>query len=177
MRLIGILTEFGLFEGGDVEFIPYWRNQDIIRYGNGRTRYAPSIDVSKAEPDEQVYISVYRRPFEKDGRQGYKALIVIMNGFRRDVRSNLRILQPERLFGGANNFTRADAFSGYETEYDSASALLTEWSTDDNSTPALIDPEHGNVVELLSDENGEFYGPVYVPRHNYRMFYAHYLAE
>lgn len=187
MRLIDILTDFGLFEDGEVEFIPYWRSQDIIRYGNGRTRYAPSIDLSKAVPDEQVYISVYRRPFEKDGRQGYKALIVIMNGFRRDVRSSLRILQPQRLFGGANNFTRADAFSRYEAEFDSASALLTEWSTDgnstpvsstdDNSTPVLIDPEHGNVVELLSDENGEFYGPVYVPRHNYRIFYAHFLAE
>jgi len=179
VRLITILNGFGLFDDVDIEFMPFWRNQHIIRYGKGRQKHAPSIDlsISKDEPDEQVYISVYRRPFERDGKKGYKALIVIMNGFRYDVRSELHILQPKRIFGGNNNFTKAEALSNTTQEFGNASRLLAEWGLNEPGKPVLVDPEHGNIVELESNEDGELYGAVYVPRHDYRIFYAHYMDE
>lgn len=177
IRLLGILTEFGYFEKEKVEYIPYWRNQQIIRYGEGRKRVAPTLDLSKAEPQEQVYISIYRRPHEQDGRKGYKALIVIMNCFRKDARLDLRILQPEKLFGGPNTLTLGEALKGYAAECNAAPDLLAQWGTHNADTPVLLDLEKRTVLERVSYNDGDNYGAVYVPRHDYRIFYGHYLAD
>ena len=176
-RLFRTLNEFGFFED-DVECIPYWRNQDIVRYGKGRQRYAPVIDLTFSEPDEQVYVTVYRRPVEINGRKGYKAMLVVLNGFMREVDHTLHILRPERVFGGHNILKRSEALAQLDDECPGAEALLAQWlKTEANDVPVLLDMETGEVVELSDAEGGEHYGSVYVPWHNYRLLYGYFLAE
>ncbi|MBS3763814.1 MAG: hypothetical protein KGZ25_10990, partial [Planctomycetes bacterium] len=60
IRLINELTEFGFFEGTDTELIPYWRNEHIVRLGEGRRQDSHLSALSDQLPRDHLYVTAYR---------------------------------------------------------------------------------------------------------------------
>jgi len=161
--LLSRLYRFGFFEPDNIEKLPFWRNDHIIRFESPE-RADPGV-LSKLDGD--VQITVYRRPLE-DGRQGYKALIVILNETDGPVEGPLILEDVERMLGGANTLTAADARSRTAVPAE----LETWWeqlAARNGDAPVLMDVETGDVIARSA---GETYGPVYVPYHDYRLLYA-----
>ncbi len=157
IRLLSALQEFGFFEDAGIEKLPFWRNAAHVRIGD-----QPSAQ-------SQVYVTVYRRPLA-DGK-GYKAIFVILNESDGPVELPLTVIDPLRVFGGANNQQVGEILARVSVP----DFLKETWDArkgDDAGKPALSDLETGEVVARQAGE-GETYGPVYVPYHDYRILYGH----
>jgi len=174
LRFLGALADFGYFEDEGTEFIPYWRNQPLVLYGKGRTK-AIARDALDIDADEEVYVSLYRRPADINGRKGYKVLLVIMNEADEDVHADLRILDAKRIFGGPNNLTLREALADCKLPEGAAGDMIAAWAEDAEDLPVLKDLESGGFVARRS-RGEERYESVYVPRHDYRILYGHHLA-
>jgi hypothetical protein len=164
--LLRKLYQFGFFEPGDIEKIPFWRNDRIIRFENNR----PSADrgvLSKLEGD--VEITVYRRPLD-DGRKGYKALIVILNETDSPVEGPLTIQDFKRILGGPNTLTARDVRGQVEVP-EQLESWWNQLAQRNADATVLMDLETGDVI-AKSGTSGETYGPLYVPYHDYRLLYA-----
>ena len=173
IRLLSALRQFGYFDDEDIEYIPYWRSEDIVRYGRGRRTDAHLGSLGDLKPEDSVYVSIFRRPIEKEGRRGYKALFVIMNEHDEAVSRELHILDPRRVFGGDNNLTLKNVVAGYELPAEGEGLDLSDWLGDDAGRRVLKDIETDEVVQSAAGQR-KVYGPVWVPHHNYRVLYAHY---
>ena len=182
VRLLKALQEFGFFEDQDIEVIPYWRNRDIVRYGQ-EAGPTDAFSLTQEDPLRQVYVTVYRRPLGK-GKRGYKAMIVILNGSQQAVRDHLYIHQPGRLFGGQNRMTTQEVFRGYDLSHIPPKA---DWSARPLEGAirrgahvplfggaALMDMEdHGFVRQRKARGKLEVYGRVFIPRHDFRVLYGY----
>lgn len=153
VRLVNALLDFGFFEQEDTEHIPFWRNDAYVRFGAD-------------EQIEKTYVAVYRRPLA-DG--GVKAIFVVMNESDDDVEAPLVILDPERVLGGPNTLSAGAALSK-TTVPDGLADWWTTLAARDGAMIALRNMETGEAVPKRGD--GEQYGPVYVPMHDYRVLYA-----
>jgi hypothetical protein len=157
IRLLTALTDFGFFKDDGIEKLPFWRNAAQVQLG-----------AAGAPPPEKVYVTVYRRPLE-DGK-GYKALFVILNESDSDVEVPLRILDPQRVLGGANTQRAGDILAALPVP----EFLKADWAAlaqSDAARPALADLETGEVVARAAGD-ADVYGPIYVPFHDYRVLYA-----
>ncbi len=152
VRLLNRMHDFGLMEDQGVEFIPYWRSGELVRYGG--------------EDLKDVYVSIFRRPMEGGGT---KALFVILNESDKPLNLPLHVLNSDRIFGGANTLKAGDIRGAAEVP-----PILKKWWTalkDRNAaTAALKNFETGEAV--LKTSEGDSYGPVYVPYHDYRVLYG-----
>lgn len=161
IRLLTALTEFGFFKDDGIEKLPFWRNASQVQLG-AAGQPAP----------EKVYVTVYRRPLA--GGKGFKAMFVILNESDKDVELPLRLVDSQRLLGGANNQkTGAILAQTAVPEF-----LKAEWAAlvqKDGDRPALMDLETRDVVVRLAGE-AEAYGPVHIPVHDYRILYGQFQA-
>jgi len=174
LGLINELEAFGYFKEKNTEFLPYWRNGDIVRLGEGRRKDAHLDPPAEQEPKDHLYVTAFRRPMEKDGKSGYHVLFVLMNEYTEPIRTNLHILNPGRLFGdGANNDLRADADVSSLSVPETLRDELKTWAGEMDGTPALKDLERDGVVTGEIGEDKETYGPIWIPRHNYRVVYGY----
>ncbi|MDA0840941.1 MAG: DUF6067 family protein [Planctomycetota bacterium] len=152
VTLINKLHDFGLLNDENVEYIPYWRSSQVVRYGNADTN--------------KVYVTVFRRPLENGG---YKALFVIMNESDKPLNLPLHLLDLNRTLGGPNTMKAADVRGRVEVP-----EKMKKWwsalSNRDGETLALRNFETDEAV--LKAGAGESYGPVYVPYHDYRILYG-----
>lgn len=168
VRLINALKRFGFFKNDGIEMLPFWRNRDIVRYDFDPRAENDSIITQLAG---SIHVAAYRRPLD-GGRQGYKALIVIMNESRKPAQAAIRLLAPERLLGGPNTLTAKEVRAGA-----SLPAEIADWwaklANRKADARVLMDLESGDIVERI-DGVEEAYGPVHVPYHDYRILYGHY---
>lgn len=185
IRLLNVLHEFGYFDEQTTEFVPYWHTEgDALRYGPdyGDRKFT----VFTVPAAKNVYVSAFRRPYQKDGREGYQVLFVLFSEADEPVEANLHLLRPERFFGsgGRNSLPLSEALAEMTPEKEAHADLLAEWAkTADADRLVLYDPEFGRLVDRLSDAEarkldnptGESYGPVYLPAHNYRLLWGYYL--
>jgi len=183
VRLLKALEEFGFFEDADIEVLPYWRNEKLIQYGQLLDTEDP-FALTQEDPLRRVYVTVYRRPLGP-GKKGYKAMIVILNASDQPLRDQLYVLDPARVFGGANTQTPMDVIARYDLSHipenaDWASrplrgAVLRGFDKHDRQGGiALRDVEDGGLVRKMPSRGGlEVYSRIFVPRHNFRVFYAH----
>ncbi len=175
-RLVGILSDFGVFENEGTEFLPYWRSRGVVRYGEEFK--ADAFEATLSNPYANVYVSAYRRAMPKGG---FKVLLIVQNETDRDVRSRLHILQPQRLFGGPACTLTADAIGARSPKVEvPADELLKhvnsgEFSVRGKNT-ALWDQELGDqVIHAVNSTRvvtGEIYGPLHVPAHSFRILYG-----
>jgi len=157
MRLLNKLIDFGLFEEDTTEFIPYWRNQGIVRFGGQ----------DGADRENDLFVSVYRRPTESGG---YKAIFIVVNERFEPVNLPLELLDAPRVLGGENSLTVGQLRQRVEP----AEALAETWqriADRDADRPALMDLETGRPVAAAEGEEGA-YGPIYIPSHGFRVLYA-----
>ena len=157
MTTINALLDFGFYEEHTTEYIPYWRNQGIVRFGGQ----------SGAAVDNDLFVSIYRRPTE-DG--GYKAIFIVVNEKFEPVNASLELLDVERVLGGRNTLTVGELRSKLEP----AGPFAGTWNdiaSRDADRPALMDLETGRPVAGVEGK-AETYGPVYIPRHSVRILYA-----
>ncbi len=156
VRLLTLMTDFGLFDDGAVEKLPYWRNEAAIQYD------------TRKEP-KKAYTAVYRHPLG-DGKKGFKALIVIMNQDDEDTQLPLVIADPKRIFGGPNSLKAADV----RAKMPVPEALKGFWQKNshrDADAKVLMDLETGDIISPVAGK-ADTYGPVSVPRHDFRVLYG-----
>jgi hypothetical protein len=176
VRLLTELRDFGYFEDRNIEYIPYWRSQHLVRYGKGRRRDAHLGALGDLEPADSVYVSVFRRPIEEEGRRGFKVLLVIMNEHDEAVHADLKILDPGRLFGSNNNLRLRAVTAAYELPETAGGGVLAGWADRVSDARVLKDLETGSFIEARPGE-ADVYGPVWIPYHNYRVLYGHYVVD
>ena len=157
MRIINALLEFGFFEEDTTEYLPYWRNPGIVRFGGQ----------SGAAVDNDLFVSVYRRPREGGG---YKAIFIVVNGKFEPVNASLELLDVERLLGGPNTLTVGQLRRKLEPTGPFAEAWQ-DIASRDADRPALMDLETGRPITGVEGE-AETYGPVYIPSHHMQILYA-----
>ena len=179
IRLLNELYDFKFFDEDNLEFLPYWRLGGKLRYG--KDYGDQEFTVMTNPPDNQVYVSAYRRPYEHDGKQGYQVLFIAMNEADEPVRADLHVLDSAPFFGtgGRNQLRLAEALETLESETESETAILNHWTAanDDNPT-VLLDIESGQyVVQQKETAQGDTYGPVYIPSHEYRVLWGYYLKQ
>jgi hypothetical protein len=158
VRLLSALADWGFYDDTNVEMLPFWRNGAFVRLGGDA-------------PPEKVYCTVYRRPLA-DGK-GYKALFVLMNESFKDVETRVTIADPARILGGQNTLTAGAVLSGVAMPKELASWWAAV-SGPGREAPVLRDIETG---EIIADDEGEAYGPVFVRTHDYRVLQAEHRTE
>ncbi len=179
-RLIGALNDFGYFAAdGQTEFIPYWRSQELVRYGEVHTG-KDAFEEFTGDPMGRVKVSIWRRPAAEG--TGAKALIMIINEGDAPVREQLYITQPSKLFGGPNGLTYRDSAKRWDI---SAIPTNSDWAGIKNdglnkadksderkrSGKFLQDIEdQGGLVELEDKGTMQVYGRTYIPARSFRVF-------
>jgi len=173
VRLLNELTDFGFFDEEHLEFLPYWRLGGHIRYGPdyGDKKYT----LFTKPPEKDVYVSAYRRPFERDGKRGYQVIFAIMNEADEPVRADLHLLNGDRFFGagGRNQLTLTEALAKLDPPGGGEEENLDQWRRPaDADAVVLLDLENKSFIRRR-DGQGEDYGPVYVPSHEYRVLWGY----
>ena len=176
VRVVKALREFGALEPDQMtEFIPYWRTSGIVRFGEIFSKDDP-FQLGKENPLARVYVSVYLRLGNRN--RGRKALIVIANESDRDVRDQLYVLDPGRLFGGQNRLERKSVIGKYDF---TALVETSDWGKPGllsraayRSRAVLEDAEDHGVVGRPAAKRGlETYGPmIHVPAYSFRILYG-----
>ena len=156
LRLIDRLDKFGFFRDDDVEKLPFWRNDALVRMGD------------KPQDQSKLRVTVYRRPLA-GSKGGYQAIFVILNESERDSELPLNLLDAKRLLGGANTLRSGAIFARKKVP----EILKGVWQDGgaNAAAPALRDFETDAVIQQAGDQ-AERYGPVFVPYHDYRILYA-----
>lgn len=182
-RVVKALYDFGYFAAdGKTEFLPWWRNGAVIRYGEPFSR-GDAFAVTERNPMARVYVSVYRRPVDR--RRGTtKALVVILNESDQPVREQLYVLAPAAVWGGPNRLTGREVldkdinFRAIPADSDWRKGKLASWSSERITTPqggrgVLEDAEdHGVVQEPTAKGGTEVYGIIFIPAHDFRILYG-----
>lgn len=202
LQVVRALEEFGYFDDTEIEVLPYWRNGSILRYGEKYEEDDP-FALTEENPAAGVYVTAYRKPFEKDGKRGYAAMIAVMNENDHPVRERLYILDTEKLLGGLCRLTAFDLFETYPFQ---AVPKESDWRPDRvkgiyaghnsrrsglDSTfkwleggagkpPVLRDMEDNSFVEhfpLRYAPPPEVYGPLYIPARDFRLLYGYWVKQ
>ena len=158
-NIMTALAAFDFFDDEMTEFIPYWRNEGVVRFGGE----------SGSNLSNAALVSMFRRPLD-DG-EGYKVLFVVMNESFDPLEATLSVPAMEALVGGANTVTVGRARGGVEPAAPFA-GLWRELAKRDADHPALIDLETGRPVASVAKDNDEEYGPIYIPDHDFVLLYA-----
>jgi len=155
VRLINRLEKFGFFRDDDVEKLPFWRNDALVRMGD------------KPGDESKVRVTVYRRPLNNG--KGYQAIFAILNESDGDIEMPLDLLDAKRILGGSNTLRAGDIAALKSVP----EVVKAAWSVDAKvaAVPALRDFETDELIPRAGDK-GERYGPVFVPFHDYRILYA-----
>jgi hypothetical protein len=160
IRLLDRLTEFGFFQDQEIEKLPFWRNDALVRMGD------------KPGDESKVRVTVYRRPLENGN--GYKAIFVILNESDGNIELPLDIRDSKRILGGANTQKGREILDRVTVP----GVLQAAWKNVGGktaTTQALKDLETGVPIAKViakAGDKGEKYGPVFVPYHDYRIVYA-----
>ncbi len=171
------LREFGYFaDDGLTEYIPYWRLDGIARYGEA---FQPdgAFNLSEENPAANTYVSVFRRPYEVDGRRGIQAMFIVVNERDEPVRHRLYVLDLERVLGPGVQRLSGSAVVR-ELDYGKVPDD-SDWRKE-KIAPAfrkdygLRDLENGGFVRASSNKGttADIYGPLYIPAHDYRLVWA-----
>ncbi|HUU60673.1 MAG TPA: hypothetical protein VMZ50_14125 [Phycisphaerae bacterium] len=179
VRLVKVLKEFGYFEDDNTEVIPYWRGKHVVRYGEA-FETGSEFEVTKKDPYARVHVTVYRRPVldGRGGSRGYHAMFVIMNESDQPVRERLFILDPARVFGGANRLMGSAVVRTYDFSRIEGLVPTSDWRKGNVEGIAkwrvLKDLEDGGLVRENTSRGrrGEIYGPLHVLPHDYRIVYG-----
>jgi hypothetical protein len=158
VRIVNILHDFGYFEeDAKTEFIPYWRQPSAARF-----------DTEPQPMTYGTYVTAYRRPLE-DG-EGYKVLLIVMNDGTEDRTKPLVIDRGDLIFGegGKNTFSAEEARAHFEYP-EALQGWVEQALGNDPKGPVLLDMESGRLVG--QHKEGQ-YGPVHIPFHDFRIFYA-----
>ncbi len=156
VKLFAAMTEFGFFEDQGIEKLPYWRNAKAVQIGD------------KPSAESEVYVTVYRRPL-KQGK-GYQAMFVVMNESFKGQEFSLSLLDVNRLLGGANTLKAADVRAKTQVK-DELKGWWDGAKERDAKATVLMDLETGDVVARQAGGK-EAYGPVFIPYHDFRVFFA-----
>lgn len=194
LRFVRSLRWFGLFDSDETELLPYWRNEGYIRYGEEWEADDP-FALEEENPASGVYVTAYRRRFERDGRRGVHVLFIVMNENDHAVRQRLYILDPERVFGGLNQMLSREAamlhdFSRIPAESDWRRERIESITSSHGGGPmpsyrdprALrdLDLEGTGFVEHCPRQQSpppEIYGPLFIYPRDFRMVYGYRLEE
>lgn len=175
-RVVRALARFEFFQAEQIEVLPYWRNDEVVRYGEEFTR-GSAFELTRENPAAGVYVTVYRRP---RGEDGYEAIFVVMNERDNPVRERLFMLDPARLFGTRNGLTapaitKMTDFSAIPEDSDwRQSKIAGRMGGRKRKAYALMDLEDHGVV-LFSESKGmdaNIYGPLFIRPHNFRILYG-----
>lgn len=171
------LEEFGcLKEDDQTEFIPYWRNQEVIRYGEIFSQ-EDAFGLNQEDPVRDVHVSVWCRPTGK----AFKALIIVVNESPNPVRQQLYILDSSRVFGGPNavlaeNIIDTWDMSAIPGDSDWSRGRLkgqAVWWGGVGSNVTLLDlADRGFVRQTTVKGNMEVYGPLYLAPYSFRILYG-----
>ncbi len=176
LRLLNRLIDFGFFDEDRVEFLPYWRLTGRLRYGKdyGNQKFT----VMTRPADNYAYVSAWRRPCERNGRNGYQVIFAVMNEADEAVRADLHLLDNTPFFGrgGRNQLQLAEAVTRNTPANKEQAAILEQWlsAADDGGRTVLLDLETGRFVERRPGD-AESYGPVYIPSHEFRLLWGYWL--
>jgi hypothetical protein len=172
-RLIGALSAFGYFEvDGQTEYIPYWRSQAMVRYGEAHSG-KDAFEENASDPMSRVKVSIWRRP--ADGAIGAKALILMINEGDTPVREQFYVLNPVRLFGRANALRYGDCtkqwdISSIPADSDWAGIKNAEFVSTDKF---LLDLEDLGGTREVSHKGGmEVYGRTFIPAKGFRLLWG-----
>ena len=179
LRVIKALQEFGFFkDDGLTEFIPYWRADVIMRYGDS-FEPAGQFNLTTDNPSAGTYVSAYRRPYEKDGKHGVQVLFVVVNERDDPVRQRLSILDVERVFGKGRARPHGARILG-DLDYGDVPEDSDWGAKAVNNRPAyhylgLLDLEMRGFVRAASNkgQTAELYGPLFIPPKNFRLLWAY----
>ena len=183
VRLINALIDFGYFaDDGMTEMIPYWRTRPYVQYGE---TFEPDgeFELNRRDPYAKVYVTVFRRPIRAGGKDGYKAMFVVMNEGEAPIRDRLIINDPVRIFGGPNCMTNTEIVTQHY-DHSKIEGLVknSDWRTakllgHGHEFSALMDLEDRGAVKVASSKGrqGEVYGPLHVLRHDYRVVYGYWM--
>jgi hypothetical protein len=175
-RVVRALARFEFFQAEQIEVLPYWRNDSVVRYGEEFTR-GNAFELTRENPAAGVYVTVYRRPRAEDG---YEAIFVVMNERDNPVRERLFVLDPARLFGTRNGLTapaitKMTDFSAIPDDSDwRQSKIANRMGGREREAYALMDLEDNGVV-LYSESKGmdaNIYGPLFIRPHNFKILYG-----
>lgn len=180
-RVVKALADFGCFEAdGKTEFVPYWRSRKLARYGEEFTQ-ANVFEETTVDPTARIHVSVWRRP-APEGKKGTRALILVVNEGDQPVREQFYVLDPTRLFGGANDYHLKDAVARWDMEgipedgswspsglsKDRVSLLVGNVKAD--HYPVLVDAEdYGFVPRTAAKGNQEVYDRLFIPAKGFRL--------
>ena len=175
-KVVAAFLEFGAFESdGRTEFLPYWRNRALVRYGEAWSA-EDAFSEHTEDPHARVYVSVWRRPATV-GKKGTQVLIVVANETDKPVRQRLFVLKPDVLFGGANALNRLHVIKDWDFSKIPADSdwnrrqIETAWI--EHSTIVLRDTEDdGYVVQDHAKGGVEAYGPLFVPAYGMRLLHG-----
>lgn len=183
LRVIKALREFGYFQDdGLTEYIPYWRSDGILRYGE-HFDPAGSFNLTTDNPSAGTYASAYRRPYEKNGKKGVQVLFVVVNERDNPVRQRLYIQDVERVFGSGNarptgpNILRKLDYGNVPENSDWGIKRVVNRPA--YSGAGLLDLEMRGFVRADSNkgQSAEIYGPLHVPPRNFRLLWAYGLPK
>lgn len=174
-RVVSALQAFGIFDDDQTEVIPYWRSRSLVRYGAPFDK-GGAFELTKKDPNAQVYVTIYRRPVGAKKR-GYKTMMIVANESDQDLRNRLFVLAPKRLFGGPNRQTLPVVRKGYDYGKLPPAA---DWASTKNQagprglTHVLKDMEDQGAVapQSAKGQKGEIYGPLHITAHSFRLVSA-----
>jgi hypothetical protein len=172
-RVVGALSKFGYFEtDGQVEYIPYWRSQTVVRYGEAHSG-KDAFEENASDPMSRVKVSIWRRPAE--GGRGAKALLLMINEGAVPVREQLYILNPQRLFGRPNALRYKDCTKQWDL---SSIPADSDWAGIKNAEIVstdkfLLDLEDLGGTREVSNKGGlEVYGRTFIPAKGFRLLWG-----
>lgn len=176
--LLRALDNFGYFkDDGKMEFLPYWRAGEAVRFGEAFTK-GGSFEVTEENPMARAYVSVYLRPSAKDPAK-LQAMFVVVNEGDKPLREQFYILQPARVFGGANLVTAAAVIEGWDftripEDSDWRKGVMIG-SAANREKPGLFlkDLEDAGFMQATSTGGGmEIYGKLFVPARSFRLLFG-----
>lgn len=178
-NILRALDAFGYFkDDGKMEFLPYWRAGDAVRFGEAFTK-GGTFEVTEENPMARAYVSVYLRPSAKDPAKT-QAMFVVVNEGDKPLREQFYILQPARLFGGANVVTAASIIEGYDfsripPDSDWRKGVMIGSAGNNREKPGLFlkDLEDSGFMQATSTGGGmEIYGKLFVPARSFRLLFG-----
>lgn len=190
-RTAEALVRFGAMKAdGQTEFLPYWRNRGVIRYGE-EWKAGDQFEVTTKDPNRHVKVSVWRRPVGAAQNNWAEVMILVVNEGAVPVEQRLFVLDTARLFGTANALNRRAIiedwdFSGIPpTSYWNRSGVVaggTDYIEDlvgrvagDATRKGVVlrDMEDdGYLAESFTKGNEQVYVPLAVPAYGFRLLYG-----
>jgi hypothetical protein len=197
-KLLRTLHEFGFFaDDGAGEFVPYWRSEAYVRYGEDfQAQAEDSFATTQADPMARVHVSLLRRPA---GNGTHQVLFFVVNEGPEPVREQFYVLDAPALFGehrgrgnrrAGNHLTRGAVAARWpdhgvpESDWDGRPPAVGVNTKDERAKAilslCLLDLVDDGIVawgKMKSEQvrrvgQQEVYGILHVPARGMRVLYA-----